>query len=87
MAYDFLTTSEHAKFSEAHVERRAQVSSIRLLHDDYIYRTGKRGRVDFTVEFFEVAKYFICNAKHVLILLMSAFVKFQGDLRAPVAAL
>lgn len=63
--YDLLATSEHSELSEAHVERRAQICSIRLLNDDDIDSTGQRGRVDFAVELLEVPKHFVGDAEHV----------------------
>ena len=75
--YNLFTTPQHTQFAESHVKRRAHISSIWLFNNNYINRAGQRCGINFAVELFEVAKHFVCDAKHVCFLIRLNSVSYR----------
>lgn len=64
--YHFLSGPEDAHLAEADVERRALQGSIGLSHYNDVNAARKGGRVESSVQLFDLDKHLACQLAHVV---------------------
>lgn len=64
--HHFLSGAQDAHLAEANVERRALQRAIGLFHHNDVDAAGEGGRVESSVELFDLDEHLACQLAHVV---------------------